>query len=70
MYSSFENSDFLPDVTARSFSFPVFVGFQAPNLSEYPRHRLETEAGTGEDRVASADKESRGKFLIYFTFKK
>lgn len=54
-YSSFKNSDFLPDVTARSFSFPVFVGFQAPNLSEHPRHRLETEAGTGEDRVASAD---------------
>lgn len=37
------------------FSFPAFVGFQAPNLSECPRNRLETEARTGEDRVASAD---------------
>lgn len=55
VYSRLKTQDFLPDVTAHLFSFPAFVVFQAPNLSECPRNRLETEAGTGEDRVASVD---------------
>lgn len=43
--------------TSRLFYFPVFVGFQAPGLTECPRKRLKDEAGTEEceARVATAD---------------
>lgn len=54
---SFKNVEFLSDITSRLFYFPVFVGFQAPGLTECPRNRLKDEAGTEEceARIATAD---------------